>query len=545
MSIKRRAGMFFLSWIVFQMGPNIPLGARDLGAPNPPNNLLSYKIVSDSHSKDAIVTIYNDFLPWDSDVSNKTNAFQRVFGVGDFARSWKVSADLQRAISSESGWRPNLTLHPKCINSPVRNAGDADIEINTFMKPYDIFQGSIFLPRVKAINGHTDFLPRAAREASVAKGGLPYRQDLTCPTEIRSQAILPNADKLRSTYGQAAILGDDRIILVIDNSFNPLRWMANVGDNRIMHREQSSLGLVFPVARNGTDQIRAAFRDILNGITPADHGGQHLMLSYDINLSVSIPPSVDVREKFTDMLDRPCTAEVASQPADLFEASACLAMARNGNSPGWKQIKKYVERRIMTPSIQLSLGVVLDPGKPGVFPWRDQEFMLAEYNYMDSHPEGFAPTANSIVNTNTPIGNSNGKNAAWYRIGISALRNRELVSPDLPVLNDTASEWVMHEPLGRRDLVGSINLTNYLRNFADRHLIPGMSGEWGGCSALLPLDKPLSQLNTNKCDVQGRLGKSDAKIEEPLSVYRVLLIPEIHGPFRVEIEVKGLSLYFQ
>jgi hypothetical protein len=73
------------------------------------------------------------------------------------------------------------------------------------MKPYDIYQGSIFLPYLRRTRGLTDFLPAAARARSAIDGNPPYEGDLACPTILPGQAATPTPAFLRTTYGQAAI----------------------------------------------------------------------------------------------------------------------------------------------------------------------------------------------------------------------------------------------------------------------------------------------------------------------------------------------------
>ena len=502
-------------------------------------NLLLYNIGQTNPQTAPIITTYNTFMPADWDTSNRTNAFQKIFGVSDFAQSWIEQPGVLRSPNPVTGALTAAYLQPKCGNSGLDRRNGAALEVSTFMKPYDIYQGSIFLPYLRRTRGLTDFLPAAARARSAIDGNPPYEGDLACPTILPGQAATPTPAFLRTTYGQAAIFATNGITLIIDNAFNPFRWDGNVGDNRIMHREQSTLGLGFPVSPDGISEIKTIFQGLRSGseIAPKQ---PHLMLSYDLDMTVQPAPGIAEPEIMTDMMDRPCSPQVARQPHDLFEASICTVAVGNGASEAWLLVKDFLKYRLLAPSIQLSLGVVLNSGNK--FPWRDQEFMLAYYDYEDSHPPGFAATGNALINANSPIGNSNGRNAAWYRTRISTFHNASLFDDGWPIVSADADDWVMTSPDGSRHLTGTIDLTNYIHDFSERDLLPGMSGEWAGCSAQLPLDVPAPKTGKGCGGAQNLAGHAQPGAE-PLSVYRVFIVPEVHGPFYVRIVVHAMRLY--
>ncbi len=489
-------------------------------------NVLAYDIGHTKPDPAVVVTTFNDFSNLDWDPSNSPNAFQKIFGRGELARTWHT------LVKSE----PTSHVHPRC-NGPSSEQAAA-LKVETFMKPYDIYQGTLFLPAARKA-GHNDFLPAAARRRSTSGSEPPYMDDLACPTTIGESANA-SPEFLRTTYGQAAIVEAQQIRLVIDNAFNPFRWDGNVGDNRIMHREQSSLGLAFNVRAEAQPRIRSVFRAQMQ--KDAARSVESVILSYDLDVAVSTAAGVPSNEKLFDLLDRACTKKVANEPQDLFEASICPVVVGQGQSASWRLVKSYLRARLLAPSIQLSIGVVLDPGGKNGFPWREQEFMVAHYNYGDSHPAGFAPTANETLNAASPIGNSNGRNNAWLRTRISAFNDPSLVDAGFPIVNQQADDWRLDAPTGTRRLRGRIDLTNYVRNFSRRNLLPGMSGEWAGCSSALPVDIPIQQIGSG-CGAAQRLATvrhgSDV---EPLSVYKVLVVPEVHGPFRVAIALRSLRL---
>lgn len=520
--------------VILATGPITKAQSRPLSS----HNLLLYDIGRTNPETAAVITTFDDFLPPDWNITNRTDAFEKVFGFSDFARSWIRMPGVLRSPNPVTGAMDEAYLQPKCGNDGLSGFKGAALEVSTFMKPYDVYQGSIFLPYLRQHTGLTDFLPAAARARSAVDGMPPYKGNLACPTILPNQMTMPTPGFLRKTYGQAAVLKQKDIRLIIDNAFNPFRWDGNIGNNSVMHREQSTLGLGFPVSPQGIAKIRSIFQELRIGLHPVEH----VMLSYDISMSIEPAPGISKSETMADMLDHACTAKRANHPHNLFQASICFDEIGKGSSPSWKLMKAYLAYRLQAPSVQLSIGVVLDNGA-GDFPWRDQEFMLASYNYKDTHPQGFAATGNTLVNANTPIGNSNGRNAAWYRTRISAFHEKLLYDPGWPIVSGGASDWVIQTPDGSRHLTGTIDLTDYIHNFSERHLIPGMSGKWGGCNAALPLDTPAPKIGKPNCDSAKQLKKRGPLGVEPLSVYRIFIVPEIHGPYYVHISVKRLSLF--
>jgi hypothetical protein len=309
----------------------------------------------------------------------RVSALDDTFANGSASDRDQFRASIAAYVKSAAVRYPD----PPCNAPPP---GPVQFELFTHSKIYEIDQAN-FLAHYRRLTGRADFLPAGARRQN------PYRGDQACP-----YVTSPAAANLQHTMGHLAWFTTHGVTLTLDNRFNPYRWDAPI--NQVRHHEQPSFSFLEPATPSGAAATAAILAAALQGDV-----SRHILLTYDLTLSVADDRAALHENQFTDMTG------IAPDASDLFSTTSrdlSRYIAQAPDSMESEHIARYFAVRYQVPTIQLSLAVNFQQN--GVR-WRDSEFMLAGQNYAPSATPSFAPVSDPDWAADIPEGGNNGTRA--------------------------------------------------------------------------------------------------------------------------------------
>ena len=403
--------------------------------------------------------------------------------LGDIGWYWPFSSFLDTFTGGDPTLRQDLRntfqhyLSHNGLHPAVSQPSNHNLKLFTYLKPYEFNQPE-FLNWLQTETGRTDFLePKARRNNN-------YRGTLDSPL-VSSVGSITQA-KLKRTFGQVAVFEPNRLTLVVDNRFNPMRWYTAI--NQIHHHERGSLSVTIPSKSGKWEETATIFDQFLDG-----DRSHRVFLEYDITVSVK-----DRRNEFNEqsvwsIYDgvHPSNSEYLvglTHWNAYFYGNEQPAQGRTISCVEGKQMNTFLENRLIPPYVQVAL-MVNWHSRNGI--WRSSEFMIAskKQGVATYYPQagvcngqGFKPTINDTLNPYVSDGRSRGE-VAWTRIPISLLKAPIFTRPSWlqenldPIVHGGQHIGIPNGNWSQR-LTGKIDLTNYYALSRAHTFFPGQRGFW-------------------------------------------------------------------
>ncbi len=396
--------------------------------------------------------------------------------------------------------------HPACQNSY-----DPEVSVVSFGNPYEYAQADFLRYLGPPGAPASDYLPPTVRTAA------SYGNQ-ACPVY---QANEP--EDIARRFGQSARFGEATVSLVQDNSYYPWRWIAPA-DNVHAHEQPSMALLVHP-------KDASVYSTVSTILANAESDrGKRIVLDYDLQLTIHDQREAlhefvlwDVlmphRDAFQDFWLGVAPDLVLADATDLYSKTVRNTY-RFARKSGWIQRLTYLRTRYIEPTIQVSLQVNFKERENA---YRLAEFMLASKNYRPSWTDGFNPTSNPTMDSYVPEGGNNGGNgsgAAWTRLRVDALTHEAFrtANPSLVPVRYGGEYYEIPDGDSWKHLRGTIDITDYYLLSKGHRFFPGTGGFWNGVEALP--DPPTMRLGLEWIGI----------------------IFEVHGPFRVQVDVSRFDV---
>jgi len=409
---------------------------------------------------------------------------------------------------------PHTGKHPDCACSD-----DTNISLYTYLAPYEYDQ-TVFLKWLRDNTDKDDFIDPAGRKFN------DYRGDLICP--VVNSAGQVTEDFLKKTFGHGIIFENDSATLLIDNKYNPLRWMAPV--NEVHHHEQPAAAMLMGSKQGQWERTAKICRNFLDG----DYR-QHIYLEYDVELEVE-----DFREQMNEyniwdfhggkpLGDINGIVAKTHYNTQFYSQSGQSACGRTLPTAIQKIITKWLKTRFVPPDIQVSIMTNWAHGK-----YRSAEFMIASKNqqralYDPTEPNGVGVLATSSKELEPYIvDGGNSGNVAWTRFPVDLLKKDVFTrrNPELPVIV-SGGEYVEIPDGGfKRNFHGVIDLTAFYVLSRAHKFFPVQRGYWVNEWLGFEGDNPQFR-----------------NPDEQHGVSSIGIIFENHGPFKVAAKVNKLNVY--
>lgn len=382
---------------------------------------------------------------------------------------------------------------------------NALVTVYTYSKPYQTYQKE-FLTWTKNKLGTADFLPPKARANNT------YTDNKKCPV---FDATSTTESALQATQGQAIYKdSDNALTLVMDNRYNPYRWMAPI--NEVHHIEAPSLALV---VRSPAKQIVESEESLNKYLNSASQ--EELILSYDVELEVEDHSGSMQENTYQDILAGSNGQDFLS--TFLNDVNAFTSDSRVGG--GHKlTVQKYLNTRVLPKTFQFSLMVNWKEAD-GVY--RLSEFMLASQNYKSSHLPDYQISPQTALNPYFLEG-GNGGNVGWHRMNVDGLNLFRNSHPELQALSPGTRHFEISGASFKQRLTGTVNLSKYYKLARELQFFPGQRSSWG--NGWIGFDGDVAEFK-NPSERHG--------------IHWIGAIFEAHGPYKVRLKVKDLKMQRQ
>ncbi len=341
---------------------------------------------------------------------------------------------------------------------PAMNPGveSPNCQIHGYWKPFEYDQAQ-FLEWLAQKRGMTDYLPANARRFN------DYKGDLANPVVI-GEAV---PGDLKKSYGKQVTFSGGRVRFFQDNRLNPARWWAPY--NAIMHHETTATFMVDDVPAPKIVRVRQIMDDYLTGKDRT----QRIVLRYKARIRVEdYRAQTDERSIF----DMYLPGELESGKDLLTSLHREWRQRAQGDTPMARWTKAYMERRLETPFVQVSVCFNMSQENERYIL---QEMILFNKDYLSTTVGHYKPVNNDALSQWMYEGGCSGF-VGWNRFPVDKLKVDGLTcDKEFPVVlsgGEYADVSGNDSPVIERTVEGAIDITNYYVMARRNDFFPGERG---------------------------------------------------------------------